>query len=174
MGLPILTLSGRGFASRVCGSLIRSAGLPELVCATPEEYVERAVALGTDKSKITQLKQRLAAVRDKCVLFDSESCVNHLQALYKQMWKEFCQGQLPRPNLTNLDVYFEIGSEEDHESVEMLTIKDYHAFYKNKLARRHKYCAINADSRLWTTLDISEVDGDKLKWLQPQNYRAVS
>ena len=31
MAVPVLTWSGRSFASRVCGSLVRSAGLPELV-----------------------------------------------------------------------------------------------------------------------------------------------
>ena len=34
MGVPVLTLSGRCFASRVCGSLVRAAGLPDLVCAS--------------------------------------------------------------------------------------------------------------------------------------------
>jgi predicted O-linked N-acetylglucosamine transferase (SPINDLY family) len=47
MGVPVLTLSGRSFASRVCGSLVRSAGLPELICPTAGEFVDRAVSLGT-------------------------------------------------------------------------------------------------------------------------------
>ncbi|MBF0212994.1 MAG: tetratricopeptide repeat protein, partial [Magnetococcales bacterium] len=47
MGVPILTLAGLSFASRVCGSLVRSAGLGELVCDSAEAYVERAVELGT-------------------------------------------------------------------------------------------------------------------------------
>ena len=38
MGVPVLTLSGRSFASRVCGSLVRAAGLPELVCSNAETY----------------------------------------------------------------------------------------------------------------------------------------
>ena len=36
MGVPVLTLSGRSFASRVCGSLVRSAGIKELVVLSPE------------------------------------------------------------------------------------------------------------------------------------------
>lgn len=34
MGVPVLTLPGRGFASRVCASLVRAAGLPEMICAS--------------------------------------------------------------------------------------------------------------------------------------------
>ncbi|MEJ0045695.1 MAG: hypothetical protein WDN04_05920 [Rhodospirillales bacterium] len=32
MGVPVLTVAGRGFAARVCASLVRAAGVPELVC----------------------------------------------------------------------------------------------------------------------------------------------
>jgi predicted O-linked N-acetylglucosamine transferase (SPINDLY family) len=41
MAVPVLTWSGRGFASRVCGSLVRSAGLPELVVDTPRPMSRR-------------------------------------------------------------------------------------------------------------------------------------
>ena len=52
MGVPVLTLSGRSFASRVCGSLVRSAGLPELICQTPQEFVARAIALGHNRTEV--------------------------------------------------------------------------------------------------------------------------
>ena len=52
MGVPILTLSGRGFASRVCGSLVRAAGLPEMICSSAEDYVARAIALGHNRSEV--------------------------------------------------------------------------------------------------------------------------
>src|SRR6185295_5619813 len=39
MNVPILTLPGRSFASRVCASLLQAAGVGELACATGEEYV---------------------------------------------------------------------------------------------------------------------------------------
>ena len=155
MGVPILTLSGRGFASRVCGSLVRAAGLPELVCSTSEEYIERAVELGTDRAKLKRFKERLKAGRDSCVLFDTKSLMRHLKSLYEQMWEDFCQGRLPIPDLTNLDVYLEIGCEEDHDASEALAVKDYPARYKGGLARRHKYCPLPEDRRLWTSADCS-------------------
>lgn len=159
MGVPILTLSGRGFASRVCGSLARSAGLPDMVCSTPDEYIERAVALGNDRAQIQRLKERLTGTRDTCVLFDMDSLVRHLEALYGQMWADYQQGRLPRPDLTNLDVYLEVGIEDDHEAVEVQTIKDYHAWYKAKLARRHQVLPIGPDRRLWTAADIAATNG---------------
>jgi predicted O-linked N-acetylglucosamine transferase (SPINDLY family) len=178
MGLPILTISGRSFASRVCGSLVRSAGLPELVCRTPEEYVEMAVALGRDKERVLKLKQKLKDNRDTCVLFDSKSCVKNLESLYQQMWKDFSQGKLPRPDLTNLDVYFEIGCEENYDEVEYLTVQDYVGRYKSKMLNRHRYYRLGADSRLWTAEDIADADcesiGGETEIKKPRQYKIVS
>ena len=47
MGLPILTCSGRTFASRMAGSLLSAAGLPELITTDLAGYEDKAVALLT-------------------------------------------------------------------------------------------------------------------------------
>ena len=158
MGVPILTLSGHGFASRVCGSLARAAGLPEAVCSTAEEYVERAVALGTNRAEIQRQKKHLESTKNSCVLFDMESLVSHLEKLYRQMWKEFHAGQRPKPDLANLDVYFDLGLETDHDAVDVLAIKDYRGWYQERLASRHRRCPIAPDQRLWTKADIARLE----------------
>ncbi|MGP0059830.1 MAG: glycosyl transferase [Beijerinckiaceae bacterium] len=149
MGVPVLTLPGRSFASRVCGSLVRAAGLEELVCATPEEYIARAVAFGRDRTKLSSLKQRLAAGRDSCLLFDVPQLVRHLEGLFRQMWQEFEDGKLPRPDLRNLDVYHEVGLELDLEGMELLDDGAYRALYMEKLAARNDFYPIAADNRFW-------------------------
>ena len=83
----MLTLSGRGFAARVCGSLVRSAGLPELICETAEDYVERAVALAADRPAVAALKAKLEANRATCDLFNMDKLVARLEALYLEMVK---------------------------------------------------------------------------------------
>jgi predicted O-linked N-acetylglucosamine transferase (SPINDLY family) len=164
MGVPILTLSGHSFASRVCGSLARSAGVPDLVCATPEEFVERAIALGGNRAELQRYKDRIEAGRQTCVLFDMNVLVKHLEALYQEMWQEFHKGQRPRPDLTNLDVYQEVGIEDDHDALEILAIKDYRTWYRDKLARRHRRCAIGPDRRVWTAAAIAAAEA-----LEPGN-----
>jgi hypothetical protein len=160
MGVPILTLCGRAFASRVCASLVTAVGLPELVCNSSEEYIDRAVALANNPAEIARLKKKLTAVRDTCTLFDTDSLVRNLEGLYNTMWEDFRHGKLPRPDLTNADLYLEAGCELDHEGVEMVTVKDYSDLYKAKLARWHKYAPIHADCRLWTASDIAEAEGN--------------
>ncbi len=155
-GVPVLTMSGRGFASRVCGSLIRSAGLPDLVCNSLDEYVERAVAFGNDPKLLQPYRDRLNAARDSSTLFDTEQLTRKLEGLYAQMQEDYQQGRLPIPDLRNLDVYHTLGLEEDHEEIEVMAVADYQAWYKEKLARRHSIWPITSDNRLWTESDIAK------------------
>lgn len=154
LGVPILTLSGRSFASRVCGSLVQAAGLPECVCSTPEDYVERAVALEKDRATLAGYKDRLAANHDSCTLFDMERLVDSLESLYRAMIEDYRQGRLPRPQLANLDVYQQVGIEMDHETIEVMAIPDYNIWYRNRLAQRHRLWPIDPDDRLWQEKDI--------------------
>ncbi len=153
MGVPVLTLAGLGFAARVCGSLVKAAGLEELICYSPEEYVTKAVALGQDRGRLTEYRQRLAAHRDTCPLFDTPALVSRLEQLYAKMWSAFRQGRLPRPDLSNLEVYQEIGIELDNGGVGMATDASYRAQYRAKLIEKDRYAFIRCDNRLWTEAD---------------------
>jgi hypothetical protein len=133
---------------------VRAAGLPELICTSAEEYVDRAVALGTDPSQLQPLRERLLAGRDTCALFDMPQLVGRLEELYREMWNQCENGQLPRPDLANLDVYLEVGCAVTHDDMEVQTIKDYHGWWMENLARRHKFRPIAPDHRLVTSTDL--------------------
>ncbi|NQE60645.1 N-acetylglucosamine transferase [Caulobacter sp. RHG1] len=149
MAVPVLTWPGRSFASRVCGSLVSAAGLPELVVDSGEAYVEKAVEIGADRGKADALRATLAANRDTCVLFDMDLLAGKLEALYGEMIAEYQAGQRPRPNLTNLPVYMEIGLALDQDHREMQAEPDLDGLYRHELARRHALKALPADGRLW-------------------------
>ena len=150
MGIPIITLSGKTFASRVCGSLSRAAGLPDLVCANFEEYVARAVELGHNRDKVAHYKQKLADAHDSAILFDTDRLVRRLEQLYGEMWAEYQRGDLPRPDLTNLDVTLETAIEGDLETAEFRESAAYREWFRQKLAGRDRACPIPFDRRLWT------------------------
>ncbi len=148
MGVPVLTLSGRSFASRVCGSLVRAAGIPEFVFGTAMEFVDRAVAFGDDRTTLQPFREKLRVGRDTCTLFDMPLLVRRLEELYKNMWTQFAKGELPRANLSNLDVYLEVGSRIDHDEVEVQTIEDYHGWWREMLTNRHAFRPVDPDHRL--------------------------
>lgn len=149
MGVPVLTVAGRGFASRVCGSLAVAAGLGDLVCTTFEDYVEKAVELGNDKRRRNAYRETLAANRATCDLFDTDKLVSHLDALLVRMWDDFVADRVPVPDLTNLEVYDEIGTDLDSDAVEMLGRTDYLDLYGAQLRDYHRHCPVPPDARLW-------------------------
>ncbi len=148
MGVPVVTWSGRSFASRVCGSLTRAAGVPELVCDTQEDYVNRAITLGRDRKALQQYREFLCACRETSTLFDTPRLVQVLEELYQGMWNDYESGHLPIPDLINLDVYHEVGAELFKSAVELLPDDRYLEAWRNGLEYRHAFTPMPADSRL--------------------------
>ncbi|NTW88454.1 MAG: tetratricopeptide repeat protein [Desulfobulbaceae bacterium] len=70
MGLPLLTLSGRTFASRMAGSLLTNLGLPELICTDLKEYEQTAVRLAKKTAELNALKTRLMENKASGPVFD--------------------------------------------------------------------------------------------------------
>jgi predicted O-linked N-acetylglucosamine transferase (SPINDLY family) len=153
MGVPIVTFTGRTFAARVCASVVRAAGLEELVCPTPEAYVAKAIELAHNREKLAAIKTKLVAGRDSCLLFDTPQLVRELEDLYRQMWSDFKRGTLPAPDLRNLDIYHEVGLGLDLENIEALSDDDYTLLYTEKLAEWHKCYPILPDGRLWREVE---------------------
>ncbi len=58
MQLPLLTLCGRSFASRMAGSLLSLTEATEGVITSVSEYVETAVTLATDRQAYNACKRR--------------------------------------------------------------------------------------------------------------------
>ncbi len=79
MGLPVLTRSGRTFASRMAGSLLTTLELPELITTTVDEYEERAVQMATQAGLLAGIKQRLAQGREESPLFDTPRFVKDFE-----------------------------------------------------------------------------------------------
>jgi len=158
MGVPVLTAPGLCFASRVCGSLVKAAGLADLVCTGMSDYVERAVALAGNPGHLAILKRRLALSRDDCMLFNTDFLARNLEGLYFKIAADCACGILPQPDLTNLADYFEAGLALDHDAEETGQLADYHGIYKARLAHRHRCRPMPADKRLWTEADIAAID----------------
>ena len=83
MSLPILTLTGHCFASRMAGALLTAAELPELITYSLQEYEDRAVELASEPEVCRQIRDRLSDARDKGVLFDTPRFVRNYEALLK-------------------------------------------------------------------------------------------
>jgi predicted O-linked N-acetylglucosamine transferase (SPINDLY family) len=70
MGVPVLTLSGRTYISRMAGSLLTHVGLPDLITDTLAEYERMAIALGRTPARVASYRRYLAEHGRQSVLFD--------------------------------------------------------------------------------------------------------
>jgi predicted O-linked N-acetylglucosamine transferase (SPINDLY family) len=93
-GLPVLTLMGEAFASRVAASLLQSVGLPELITSTRLEYETAAIELAIDSPRLHGFKQKLAHNRLTAPLFDAGLFTRHLEDVYQRMYDRH-QADLP-------------------------------------------------------------------------------
>ena len=84
-GVPVLTMAGKGFASRVASSAVKAAGLPELATRSVEDFEELAVKLAHDPARIAGLKQHLAKERAGLALFDVPRYTRHLEQAFLLM-----------------------------------------------------------------------------------------
>lgn len=94
-GLPVLTLKGETFASRVAASLLNAVGLPEMVTETPQLYENVALMLAREPSTLAALKAKLARNRDTHPLFDTLRFTRQLETAYRRMWERAQSGAQP-------------------------------------------------------------------------------
>lgn len=150
MGLPVLTVAGKSFPARFCASIVAAAGIPDLICASPEEYVQRAIAFAHDRKSLEAVRETLAQNRDTSVLRDMPGLARRLEELFWQMQGEAERGETPVPDLLNLDVYYEIGAELIQAHIAFEGEEAYRHRYTEKLARWHEFSPLPHDTRLWT------------------------
>jgi len=88
-GVPILTLIGESFASRVATSLLRSIGLPELVTTTWAEYEALAIELATHPEGLGVIRERLVKNRLTTALFNTSLFAKNLESAYIKMYERY-------------------------------------------------------------------------------------
>jgi len=93
-GLPVLTYAGTTFPSRVAGSLLHTAQLPELVTSSLPEYEALAFRLATDAEFMRTIKRKVAGCRTT-PLFDSSRLARHLDTAYTKMVETWRRGEPP-------------------------------------------------------------------------------
>lgn len=88
VGLPILTFTGQTFSARMCTSVLRSAGMEELIAHSASEYVDRAVDWYVRPQELKVLRQRMTQSLRTSRLFDTARMARQLESIYQQMWEQ--------------------------------------------------------------------------------------
>ena len=94
-GIPVITLIGESFASRVAASLLSAIELPELIANTQEGYEALAIELANNPDKLSEIKKRLAENRLIAPLFDTPLFTKNLEDAYIKMQERYTNNMEP-------------------------------------------------------------------------------
>jgi len=87
MGLPLITLVGQSYVSRMAGSLLRTVGFKAGIACSLEEYIERAIELANDPIKYRQLRASLGGDIWRRTIGNIEAFVPQLESVYSSVVK---------------------------------------------------------------------------------------
>jgi predicted O-linked N-acetylglucosamine transferase (SPINDLY family) len=91
MGVPVITLAGTAYHSRVGVSLLSNVGLPDLVANTPDEYISIAVNLAKDLNRLKSLRGYLRNIMRYSPLCNAKKFTLNLEMCYRTMWEIWCK-----------------------------------------------------------------------------------
>ncbi|UCV19604.1 O-linked N-acetylglucosamine transferase, SPINDLY family protein [Ferribacterium limneticum] len=94
-GLPVLTCTGKSFASRVAASLLNAIDLPDLITHKQEEFEAKAIELATYPDKLEKVKSKLELNRLTTPLFDTKTFTKHIETAYLAMNDRYQAGLPP-------------------------------------------------------------------------------
>ena len=94
-GLPVLTLMGESFASRVAGSLLNAIDLPELITHTKKEYEDKAIELANNKSLLNEIRNKLNKNRLIKPLFNTKLFTKNLEKAYLMIYEKYINNKKP-------------------------------------------------------------------------------
>jgi len=94
-GLPVVTCKGNTFAGRVAGSILKAAGLPELVTESLADYEALALTLARDPAKLSAIKAKLKPNLATVPLFDIARYTRDIEAAYGSMHERRQRGLPP-------------------------------------------------------------------------------
>jgi hypothetical protein len=70
-------------------------GLGRLVAKTEDEYVSLALGLASDVNALQELRMSLRELMMKSPICDGEKFTRGLEAAYRDMWRRYCDGDVP-------------------------------------------------------------------------------
>ena len=94
-GSPVVTLAGTSFPSRVCGSLLTTIGVPELITTSFDDYEALAVELAGNREMLGSIKQKITQGRAISPLFDTQRFCRNLEKAYEEMIRIAATGSRP-------------------------------------------------------------------------------
>ena len=83
--MPVITIEGESFSSRVASSILSQVNLNELVTKNIDQYKYLAINIGNSNSNHNMIKKRLINSIKTTPLFDSYKFTKNLESIYNKL-----------------------------------------------------------------------------------------
>lgn len=93
MGVPVVSLTGGNFVSRMGASFMQSLGQPDWVASDEDGYVEAAARLARNSAVLRNSRDLLREKMAASPLCDIKNYVANFEALLHRMWVVYCEGK---------------------------------------------------------------------------------
>ena len=96
MCLPVITIVGDSFASRVSASLLNSIGLNELITNNLKDYEKLITDISNNNKFLNQIKDKIKLQINKSNLFKPEIFTKNLEKAYEMIYENYLKGHDPK------------------------------------------------------------------------------
>jgi protein O-GlcNAc transferase len=93
MGVPVVALAGKYFATRMGVTILNNVGLPELLAENEAAYIDLAADLATDVSKLRAIRHDLRHKMSNSRVMDYAAFARDIEGAYRGMWQAWCATQ---------------------------------------------------------------------------------
>ena len=100
VNLPVLTLKGESFASRVAASLLNAINMNELVTKSEDDYEKLALKISKDVNYLKNVKSQIKKNKLSSNLFRPEVYTKNIEKAYSIAYQNFVSGHL----LKNIEI----------------------------------------------------------------------
>ena len=95
MGVPVVTMLGTRFSSRLCASILSHVGLDDLVAKDTAEFGKIAAKLSADRPRRVKLRNTLRESVRNGPLGDASGMAENMAMRIREAWTEYCEGRGP-------------------------------------------------------------------------------
>lgn len=85
MGIPVVTMAGKSFASRVAASILTAVDMTDLITANTDDYKNLAIRLGGNKDLLQSVKNNLVHNVQQSSLLNSVKFARDLEVIYQSL-----------------------------------------------------------------------------------------
>ena len=93
VNLPVITLRGETFASRVAASLLTSINVTELITENQDDYLKLASKICNDPKYFNEIKSKVMKNKSSSNLFKCEVYTKNIEKAYNIAFKNFEKGE---------------------------------------------------------------------------------